>query len=49
MMINYIELFLLDNKMSLPDNVQFCVDYKSLKRIIQNFKTDATRINYSKI
>jgi hypothetical protein len=46
---DYIEQFLVDTKMSLPNNVRLFVLHESLARITNNFKRDATRANCAKI
>lgn len=46
---DYIEQFLLDTKMCLPNYVDLLIAYESLQRVTQNFTRDATRINCSKI
>jgi hypothetical protein len=46
---DYVELFLLDTKVSLPNNVHLSADYKQLKRVTYNFTRDATRNNCQKL
>jgi hypothetical protein len=46
---DYIEQFLIDTKMSLPNNVRLFVRHESLERITNNFKRDATRANCAKV
>jgi len=46
---DYIEQFLLDTKMSLPNNLHFYVDYQSLERVTNNFTRYTTRNNSAKL
>jgi hypothetical protein len=46
---DYVELFLLDTKVSLPNNVHLLVGYERLKRVTYNFTRDATRNNCRKL
>lgn len=46
---DYIEQFLFDTKMYLPNNVILQIKYESLERVTHNFTRDATRINCAKI
>ncbi|CAF0926588.1 unnamed protein product [Rotaria sordida] len=46
---DYVEQFLVDTKMCLPNNVSLYVDYFTLKKVTHNFKRDATRINCAKM
>ena len=46
---DYIEQFLIDRKMSLPKNVSLSADFESLRRVTENFRRDATRINCNKV
>ena len=46
---DYVEQFLLDTKMCLPNKVSLKIDYKSLERVTHNFTRDGTRNNCSKI
>jgi hypothetical protein len=46
---DYIEQFLVDIKMSLPNNVRLFVKHESLESVTDNFKRDATRVNCAKI
>ena len=46
---DYIEQFLLDTKSALPFNVNIYVDYRSIRRVTNDFKRFETRINSSKI
>ena len=46
---DYIEQFLLDTKISLPNNVHLFVEYQSLEKVTHNFKRDATRANCAKV
>jgi len=46
---DYIEQFLLDTKSSLRCNVDLHVEYRPLKKVAHNFRTDATRISCSKV
>ncbi|CAF0789333.1 unnamed protein product [Adineta steineri] len=46
---DYVELFLFDTKMSVPNNLHLCVDYQSLKRVTYYFTRYITRNNYVKL
>jgi hypothetical protein len=46
---DYIEQFLLDTKMSLPNNLHFYVEYQSLERVTYNFTRYTTRNNSAKL
>jgi hypothetical protein len=46
---DYVEQFLLDTKMCLPNNVFLYIDYESLERVTHNFTRDRTRNNCFKI
>jgi len=46
---DYVEQFLDDTKICLPNNVCLHVNYKSLRRVTHHFTRDSTRINCSKI
>jgi len=46
---DYIEQFLLHTKTFLPYDILLFIDYKSLKRVTNNFKRNATRINCTKM
>ncbi|CAF1509774.1 unnamed protein product [Rotaria sordida] len=46
---DYIELFLLDTKLYLPNNVHLIAHYESLRLLTDNFQRDATRINCAKM
>jgi hypothetical protein len=46
---DYVEQFLMDNKMCLPNNVHLFIDYGSLQRVTHNFTKDTTRINCAKL
>ncbi|CAF3806548.1 unnamed protein product [Rotaria sp. Silwood1] len=46
---DYAEQFLLDFKMSLPNNVYLHINYESLQRVTHMFTRDATRINCGKL
>jgi hypothetical protein len=46
---DYIEQFLLDMKMCLPNNVHLFANDEFLKRMTHNFTKDATRINCAKV
>jgi hypothetical protein len=46
---DYIEQFLVDMNMCLPNNVDLFVNYESLARVTRNFKTDETRMNCAKV
>ncbi|CAF1644497.1 unnamed protein product [Rotaria socialis] len=45
---DYVELFLFDTKISLPNNLHLCADYQSLKRVTYDFTRDITRNHSSK-
>lgn len=47
---DYIEEFLFDTKICLPDNsVHLNIDYEQLERVTHNFTRDTTRINCAKL
>ncbi len=46
---DYVELFLFDTKMSLPNNLHLCVDYQSLKRVTYYFTRYITRNHCGKL
>jgi hypothetical protein len=46
---DYVELFLFDTKMSLPNNLHLRVDYQSLKRVTYDFTRYITRNHSSKL
>ncbi|CAF3939595.1 unnamed protein product [Rotaria sp. Silwood2] len=46
---NYLEQFLNNTKMSLLNSINLRVDYNALQRVIDNFTSDVTRMNCSKI
>ena len=46
---DYYEEFLLDNLIVLPHTVHLSVDYQRLKKITNNFRRNAMKINCSKI
>ncbi|CAF3867585.1 unnamed protein product [Adineta steineri] len=46
---DYVELFLFDTKMSVPNNLHLCVDYQSLKRVTYYFTRYITSNNYVKL
>ncbi|CAF1939336.1 unnamed protein product [Rotaria magnacalcarata] len=46
---DYVELFLLDTKLYLPNNVRLCARYESLRLLTDNFERDETRINSAKM
>jgi hypothetical protein len=46
---DYVEQFLIDTKMSLPNGVCLCANYESLKEVTHNFTRDATRINCARV
>ncbi|CAF3400043.1 unnamed protein product [Rotaria sp. Silwood2] len=46
---NYVEQFLNNTKLSLLHNICFRVDYNTLQRVTDNFTSDTTRMNCSKI
>ncbi|CAF4056882.1 unnamed protein product [Rotaria sordida] len=47
--LDYIELFLLDTKMRLSNNVYLVVIYQALRRVTEKFTRNATRINGEKL
>ncbi|CAF1272668.1 unnamed protein product [Rotaria sordida] len=47
--LDYIEQFLLDTKTILSSNVDLSVVYQALRKVTQKFKSNATRINCSKL
>ena len=46
---DYVEQFLVDTKMSLPNAISLSVRYEALERVTHNFQREATRINCSKL
>ncbi|CAF5002804.1 unnamed protein product [Rotaria sp. Silwood1] len=46
---DYVEFFLFDTKISLPNNLHLCVDYQSLKRVTYDFTRYITRNHSSKL
>jgi hypothetical protein len=46
---DYVELFLFDTKMSLPNNLHLCVDDESLERVTYYFTRYTTRNNCAKL
>ncbi|CAF3919587.1 unnamed protein product [Rotaria magnacalcarata] len=46
---DYIEHFLVDTEVCLPDKVRVSLYYEELKRVTENFTRDATRINCAKV
>ncbi len=46
---DYVELFLFDTKMFLPNNLHLCVDNQSLKRVTYYFTRYVTRNNCTKL
>jgi hypothetical protein len=47
---DYIEKFLVDTKICLPNKaVHLNIYYEQLKRVIDNFRRDTTRINCAKL
>ncbi len=46
---DYVEQFLVNTKMSLPNNVYLSVYYQSLKRVTHSFTRNTTRINGAKL
>ncbi len=46
---DYIEQFLVDTKMYLPNNVHLLACYQFLEKVTHNFQRDATRINCEKV
>lgn len=46
---DYVELFLDNNKTFLPDNICLTIEYRPLKKVTNNFKNDAMRLNCAKV
>ncbi|CAF2980800.1 unnamed protein product [Rotaria sp. Silwood2] len=46
---DYIELFLFDRKMSLPNNLHLCVDYQLLEKVTYNFTRYERPNNFAKL
>ncbi|CAF1513899.1 unnamed protein product [Rotaria magnacalcarata] len=46
---DYVELFLFDTKMSLPNNLHLCVDYQILERVTYYFTRYISRNNCEKL
>jgi hypothetical protein len=46
---DYIEQFLVNTKMCLPNTIFLAVNYESLERVTHNFKRNSTRINCTKL
>ncbi|CAF4814343.1 unnamed protein product [Rotaria sp. Silwood1] len=46
---DYVELFLFDRKMTLPNNLHLCVDYQLLKKVTYNFTRYTTPNNCAKL
>ncbi len=46
---DYVELFLFDTKISLPNNLHICIEYQSLQRVTDYFTRDTTRNNCEKL
>jgi len=46
---NYIEEFLVDTKICLPNNLYLSVDYQGLKRVTQHFTSNTIRNNCKKL
>jgi hypothetical protein len=46
---DYVELFLFDTKMSLPNNLHLCVNYQSLERVTYHFTRYKTRNHCGKL
>ncbi|CAF1053357.1 unnamed protein product [Rotaria sordida] len=46
---NYVEQFLNNNKLSLVKNISLHVDYNTLQKLTDNFTSDTTRLNCSKM
>jgi hypothetical protein len=46
---DYVELFLFDRKMALPNNLHLCVDYQSLKKVTYNFTRSTIPNNCTKL
>ncbi|CAF4541005.1 unnamed protein product [Rotaria socialis] len=47
--LDYIELFLFDTKMRLPNNISFIVLYQALRRVTEKFTRNATPIHEKKL
>jgi hypothetical protein len=46
---DYVEQFLVDTKMCLPNNIYLDVDYQSLERVTHDFTRNETRVNCAKL
>ncbi|CAF4714505.1 unnamed protein product [Rotaria sp. Silwood2] len=46
---DYVELFLFDRKMALPNNLHLCVDYQLLEKVTYNFTRYARPNNCAKL
>lgn len=46
---DYIEQFLLDTQVFIPNNVRLTVNYQTIKRVTENFTRHATRVNCAKL
>jgi hypothetical protein len=46
---DYVEQFLLDTEVFMPNNVHLIADYQAMKRVTENFTRHATRVNCAKL
>jgi hypothetical protein len=46
---DYVEQFLLDTEVFMPNNVYLIADYQAMKRVTENFTRHATRVNCAKL
>ncbi|CAF2043383.1 unnamed protein product [Rotaria magnacalcarata] len=46
---DYIEQFLVDTEICLPNHVHLSVNYEAMKRVTENFTRNTTRINCTKL
>ncbi|CAF4715779.1 unnamed protein product [Rotaria socialis] len=46
---DYVEQFLLDTDVFMPNNAHLLVDYQAMKRVTENFTRHATRVNCAKL
>ncbi|CAF4766952.1 unnamed protein product [Rotaria sp. Silwood2] len=47
--LDYIELFLLDTKMRVSNNISLIVIYQALRNVTEKFTKNSTRINGEKL
>jgi hypothetical protein len=46
---DYVEQFLLDTEVFMPNSVHLIVNYQTMKRVTENFTKHATRVNCAKL